>query len=393
MVLRHERNHQLNRFLGLGCLIFSVVVPFIPLDNFFEATTYSNAVHSVIYSSYEGPGNITQTSLNNSISVVFVIYLIGVGVFSIRSFIGLATLIYYYTQPEKQHRWGFTVVTMENNISPFTFFNILFLKNQPLDDKNLDIMVLHEQFHRDQFHSVDTLIMELLTIIFWFNPAMWLFQRNIKAEHEYLADAHVLKKGINILEYQNLLFLSKTGISMQLVNYLKSKTSLTKRFKMMTNNQLNTKNSYVRLIAFLPAVTAIMFLSSFSEWQINQQPDVPAVYEEGMPAMYKTIANNIKYPKSARTENRSGVVYISFEVNENGDIENIVAKKKKGTLLEQVVVVGYTNTSEVAKEVNNVLKSEGILAVKTLGKFIPAQKDGKPVRSVLTLPIEFKISK
>ena len=62
-----------------------------------------------------------------------------------------------------------------------------------------------------------------------------------------------------------------------------------------------------------------------------------------------------------------------------------------GMLLEKVVVVGYSHSSETPKGVNDDLKSEAVEAVGKLGKFIPAQKDNKPVSSVLVLPIEFKL--
>jgi beta-lactamase regulating signal transducer with metallopeptidase domain len=38
----------------------------------------------------------------------------------------------------------------------------------------METIVMHEQVHRQERHSIDTLFLELLTMVFWFNPAMWL---------------------------------------------------------------------------------------------------------------------------------------------------------------------------------------------------------------------------
>lgn len=238
VILNYETNHQLNRFLGLTCVFFSTCMVFIPADGFFESYTYPGNVYTFISGSYDIPAKLSQVVISDYSNFYFIIYLVGVGVFSFRSLLGLTSLTYFYFNSKKHHRWGFKVVPIEKDVSPFTFFNILFIGNQRIKDEHLDVMLVHEQFHRDQFHSIDTLILEVLTILFWFNPFIWLFQRDIRAEHEFLADAQVLKKGIDRLEYQRLLFKSKTGVTIQLVNYLSNKTSLNKRFKMMTNNKI-----------------------------------------------------------------------------------------------------------------------------------------------------------
>lgn len=389
VVLMYEPNHQLNRFLGLACLIFSTGLLFIPIADFFEPYIFSGNVYTLIRQSSDVQAKLSEVTMSDSTNIYFMIYLVGVGVFSVRSLIGLATLIYFYSSSKRYHRWGFKVVTMDKTISPFTFFNILFIGNQRLEDENRDVMLVHEQFHRDQYHSIDTLILEGLTILFWFNPFIWFFKRDIRAEHEFLADAQVLKKVVNRLEYQQLLFESRTGVSIQLGNYLSNKTSLTKRFKMMTNKKTNTKMSFMRVTASVVVMGMMMVISSFSEIHSAVQPDVPAVYKQGKPAMYHAVADNIIYPKSARDENRSGTVHVYFTVNENGDVQDVSTERKNGDLLEMIVVTGNTTSSEELKGADDAIKSEAVNAVKGLGKFTPAKKDGKAVSSVLILPIRF----
>jgi hypothetical protein len=74
-------------------------------------------------------------------------------------------------------------------------------------------------------------------------------------------------------------------------------------------------------------------------------------------------------------------------------VKNVKAERRGDHLLETVVVVGYGNdtTSKKAVEANEDLIKEAIRVIGILGKFIPAQKEGKPVDSELTIPIEFKL--
>ena len=396
LITRNESNHQLNRFLGLTFILFSAGWIFIPIHGLFVNYQPNETFNVLIKSAQDIQTNFAPAQTGETMPIYLIIYWIGFGFFALRSLAGAVVLSYQYSKSAKYRRWGFTVVALDKDVSPFTFFNILFIGNQQLREENRDVMLVHEQVHRDQLHSLDTLLLEVMTIVFWFNPFIWLFRRDIKAEHEYQADAQVLKKGISKIDYQQLLFEAKTGVSIQLGNYLSNKTSLSRRFNQMTNKNINIKMSYIRVGVSLMTMALILTISSFSI--IGNQVDKQAEYQEGMPALYKTIGDNIRYPKSAREENSAGQLYVSFTVNAQGQIEDIIPEKKDGFLLEGVVVVGYspegTTISTVQKpaEGSEELKAEAIRTVKLLGDFTPAQKDGKAVSSVLVLPIKFKLN-
>ncbi len=396
LIIHYEANHQLNRFIGLAFLFFSVGGLFIPIEGLFVNYQTNETFHVLIRGGNDIQTSLTPKNSGHAIPLHLIIYGIGLGFFTLRSLIGAATLIYHYFISEKYYRWGFTVVALAKDVSPFTFFSILFIGNQRLKNENHDVMLVHEQIHRDQLHSLDTLILEVLTILFWFNPFIWLFQRDIKAEHEFQADAQVLKKGIDKLDYQKLLFESRTGVSFQLGNYLSNQTSLSKRFNHMTNKNINIRMSFARVGLALSTMAFMLFISACSD--MDNQVDVQPEYEQGMPALYKTIGDNIRYPTSARKANETGLIYVSFTVNAQGQVEDIIPEKTDGYMLTEVVVVGYphegTATNVVAKsaEASEDIKAEAVRTVKLLGKFNPAQKDGKAVGSVMVLPIMFKLS-
>jgi hypothetical protein len=394
IMLRYEFNHQLNRIVGLICILFSISFPFAQFNDIPQVSQLPVTFYVIA----KGATNFRETVSsivivsNNALGIVLLVYSIGASVFLLRSVVGLATLLKLYFNSPKCYRWGFTVVQLSKNISPFTFFNVLFMGNSDIEDSEVKIMLLHEHVHRNQYHSIDTVLLDILTVIHWFNPVMWLFQRDIKAEHEYFADQRVLKSGVPPIMYQLVLFKAQTGTSIELGNYLSNKTSLNKRFNMMAKAKSKSKGSYLRASIFLMLMVVILFLGAFSSRNGTSQIDKVPIYEQGEKAMYQTIIRRIRYPASARTENHSGLVRVSFTVNEHGSVEHVKAETDKGGhLLNEIVVVGYSQSSQEAKGIDAALEAEAVSAVEALGKFIPAQKEGKPVRCVLVLPVKFKL--
>ena len=58
------------------------------------------------------------------------------------------------------------------------------------------------------------LFSELLLVVHWFNPLMWLFSYELKLQHELAADAWVMKKGYNAGEYKQQLIRSTLGFEL-----------------------------------------------------------------------------------------------------------------------------------------------------------------------------------
>ena len=58
----------------------------------------------------------------------------------------------------------------------------------------------HELVHIREKHSLDLLYFELLRILCWFNPLVYIYQKRISEVHEYIADA-IIVKGKNKSDY------------------------------------------------------------------------------------------------------------------------------------------------------------------------------------------------
>lgn len=267
LFMKRSTHYQLNRITGLFCVVFSAVFLFFQVDFFPSSVVYPAEVYTAVQQTIHWQEGVVKPTQNPSatFNIYYLVYWIGAGLFFLRFLIGLFSLARLYWLSTKCRCWGFKVIAVKKEISPFTFFNLLFISKQTLKQTSCNAMIMHEQYHRDQWHSLDTLLLEVFTIIFWFNPVIWLFQRDIKATHEYMADQQVLRMGVDIVDYQQLLFEARTGVSLSLGNYLSHHTSLKKRFTKMLEVQNKSLNSYLRVLLFLPWMLGLLVFNSFAQ--------------------------------------------------------------------------------------------------------------------------------
>ena len=103
----------------------------------------------------------------------------------------------------------FTLVSNELVTSPFSFFGWVVVNPNQHTPSELDQILRHERVHVRARHSVDMVVAELVCIVFWFNPAAYLFRRLLHQTLEFSADRAVLAEGVDSKAYQyNLLKVS-----------------------------------------------------------------------------------------------------------------------------------------------------------------------------------------
>jgi beta-lactamase regulating signal transducer with metallopeptidase domain len=98
-----------------------------------------------------------------------------------------------------------TLVFVEERILPYSFFKYIFVNQANYENGKIEKeLLIHEEAHCLQYHSIDIILIELLNIFLWFNPAIWLFRKSILLNHEYYADNKVLIYR-DPIDYQQLL--------------------------------------------------------------------------------------------------------------------------------------------------------------------------------------------
>ena len=110
---------------------------------------------------------------------------------------------------------GCQVIVTERDIDPFSWMRYIVLSRKDWEGEHAPILA-HEQAHIAYGHSIELLLVDVLSALQWFNPAIWMLRADLQELHEYEADDAVLRGGANLREYQYLLIrkaVSKSGYS------------------------------------------------------------------------------------------------------------------------------------------------------------------------------------
>lgn len=98
------------------------------------------------------------------------------------------------SKPKERNLEKALIVIPYNEINTFSFFNYLFWDSSQNLTKEEEKQILeHELAHIKGGHSYDLIFMELQKIVFWFNPLIYLYQKELINQHEFIADSKALK--------------------------------------------------------------------------------------------------------------------------------------------------------------------------------------------------------
>lgn len=269
LFLKNEKWFQFNRLYLLLSLIISLVLPAFQFNWGIEI----NAEHELIAQSqslFEIEKIDVSSELNTTYikpeirffeRVLFAVYLTISFLFTLRLFLQLFAL-YQMTRKPFKNESGFKIFIKNESKGVFSFFHFLFVNSDVYQNKDiLCTILLHENVHRKQGHSIDNLFIEMVSIVFWFNPLIWLFKKAIKQNHEYLADQACQAETETTL-YQNLIlqFAQKqsTGRLVSQFSYPKLKNRM-----IMMNMKHSKRNRIWKGFLILFAFTCFGVLNSF----------------------------------------------------------------------------------------------------------------------------------
>jgi hypothetical protein len=400
LLLWNETGYRWSRIYLLLSIFSAIFLPFmnIPVRSA-SGNVVSTILQPISFNTIANPSYLHQPT--NAFNILSIVYFSGVTFFSLRFLSGLFKIRFLYLRFTKLKYAGFTTVLLDGNHSPFTFFNVLFISRSDYESGNVAEIIAHERAHRDEFHSLDMLLMELMTILQWFNPFVWLFRTALKSLHEFIADRNVLLEGYNPVGYQKLLFEKSLGITAIHLAHNFNYSLLKKRFKMMT---INKKGAYPMLryvlsipMLLLTGLLLVMQINVFSQDdKVYTEVDVMAKYNGGdLQNVAQFLAQNLVYPESAKGKGISARMYVQFVIDENGkvgDVElirtDILENNSRVVKIKEYAPGKYPDVD--AKVVSD-LQNEALRVTRLLSGFTPAQKDGKDVKMQFTLPIEFAI--
>ncbi len=319
--------------------------------------------------------------------------------------------------------------------------------------QNAETVLRHELAHVRMKHSWDVILCDLTCHLLWCLPFAWMLRQDLVDVHEFQADEAVLQNGVTLEDYEHLLV--RKAVQTQILPIMNTlrRGAVKKRFAMMHSGQ-SSKWSQLKLLYLVPALAACLWLSAQAEEyttylngklatqeeleSINpgtiehvdvihsqktvlketatesvetgrtrpgvrsdvtyDKPEQKPQFPGGDAAMQQYISQHIRYPNIAIENDAEGTINVEFFVEENGSITNVKAlESSPASVKSDIVVTAYrqvnSNISALDKdEGNRALQESSEELIRGMPLFEPGRKQGKAVRTKVTLPITYQLN-
>jgi len=411
--LRRDTFFRLNRCYLLLMVLLSMLVPLLPIPLVSQGppSAFVIALDPVLIT----PAKLQQvlTAHLQWAEIATVVYITGLLIFFLRFVLQLFQLYRITRRFGIKRTKGQNVVIVNRDYAPFSFFNLVFINEEIIPAGSLTAILEHEKIHIRQHHTLDMILVELASIIQWFNPVIWLASREMKILHEYLADEGVLQTGISHSRYQQMILDETMGIPVNGLTNNFNVSILKKRIVMMTKSK-SGKWSKSKLVFVIPVLLILWFMltaRSFSNIVnetignnltttsgqtaslpdtivknvpvkqnddnfspvmednrlVYKRPDVQPEYNGGDEARIKFLVSNIKYPEDALKAGIHGTVFVTFVVEKDGRITHV----------------------KILRGIGKSCDKEAFRVVKMMPNWIPGKVKGENVAVQFNLPIKF----
>ena len=306
LLMRSQENFSLNRWIMVSILCVSMLIPLIPMPTWGETegqsrwflalrerpvetgsvvseensvsgakSTVEPALVAQMSDKQKGIKPLTESGQNphqpaNTIQrsesrvtvlqVLFWLYIAGVVLCLGRFLFGLFEMGRLLRRAPKEQVDGMHVIVVHGEFSPYSLGRYAVLSEEDYRD-NLHEVVLHEKAHCGQGHIYDLVLVSVVEILFWFNPLLKLFRRELSELHEYQADRQVLAQGVDAADYQMLIIKKSVGTQkFRWATHLRNTYCQTrKRIVMMNREKTRSRKRWYAL--FLVPVVAVLLMS------------------------------------------------------------------------------------------------------------------------------------
>ena len=391
---------NLKRYLLLFICIISLVYPFIEITTIKENSDTINLfpnIYNALLPELTIDGETTANSVKTIewFGIAGIIYLIGTLLFFFRSLMEIGNTIIKIFSGKKSIIHGVRVYEMDSQTEPYSFFRWICIPAfRSYEQKELEEILIHEEAHAQELHSLDVILIQFILILNWFNPFVWLLRNEIRINHEYLADRKVINAGYNKKSYQYHLIGFTQTIQFKTAGVCNNFSILPLKSRLKMLNKKDSPN--ILLGKYLILIPAVLLLLVFNNCQngdyellgfdnnkvemipVQEDNAETTVFEivEKMPefpggqiALMQYLSNSIRYPVTEQENGVQGRVIVQFVVNKDGSISSPV----------------------VVRGVSEFLDKEALRVIHQMPKWIPGMQRNQPVNVKYTVPIVFRL--
>jgi TonB family protein len=287
--LRNERFFLLNRIYLVAGILTSFFFPLISIHYTVILPVIKNLqTDGAIVSETQNAGNSIIPDLK---LMLLVLYIAGV-LFILTLIIKQGrSLIRAIKNSEIISFRPVKLIKTPDYTSAFSFFSYVFVNPSITDVETKEIMI-HELEHIRQKHWFDLLLVELLCMMQWFNPLVWIYVRFIRQNHEYLADEVALQQTSDPATYKAVLLNQIVGAPVVSLansfNYSLNK----KRFNMM-KNIITSPYRKLKILLILPVFAIVLYAFAKPDYRYKYVDDISGINIAQTSSLQKSVKGTV----------------------------------------------------------------------------------------------------
>ena len=283
LFLQKETFFKWNRIYLLATPILSFIIPLLKLESFRKTVPQEYMVYlpEVVINPQVYIENSTPFEASLGIST-YILYF-GMGFFTILFLVRLTKILKLIFINKSIKKNNYTLIILDDNQSAFSFFNYIFINNNLLENQDLQI-IQHELIHCKHKHTLDLLYFELLKIVLWFNPLVYVYQKRITLLHEYISDAEVVKETDKKTYFNKLLAETFNVQNISFINQFFKHSLIKKRIIMITKEKSQKMKQLKYLLIAPLLLVMLVYVSCSDDIQANIEQVENALKEENIPS-------------------------------------------------------------------------------------------------------------
>ncbi|MFC6100951.1 M56 family metallopeptidase [Olivibacter domesticus] len=323
-LLRRLTFYSLNRFYLLFGLLFSSMYPLFDFSFLLKGS--DELAQRAVLIDWQEVKKTTPVEFT-AWNILYIIFWATVLFLVVRFIIRLFALLKIHKQSVTDVYSFYKYRKVFFAINPFSFWKNIYINPSQHNDQEFEDILKHEYVHVEELHTVDVLIVEITSFLFWFNPFIWTTKNAIKENLEFITDQQVLKSGIDKKVYQYSLVNVITNVHSQNIGNSFNFKSLKRRIFMM-NKASSSKINFGKYIFIIPAI--ILFVLLFTITKAYEEANQP---KQLLRANSTQIADlhNLSYTDTIPQRLMNTKVTDKSTKEVENQIKRFTAKKKSNT--------------------------------------------------------------
>ena len=183
--LGHETQFAYRRYYLLCSMVLALIFPLIKLPELKAVPSLSESIPlNFVAEDIPAAFPVAATSLSIA-ELLIAAYGLITAFFLVRFIYRVISLLVLVGKKAAGH----IVEINDPNFIAFSFFKKVFISTAyPLSEQDKSNILKHESIHSQKLHSVDMLLAELIHALFWFNPVLRWYKKELDLVHEFEAD-------------------------------------------------------------------------------------------------------------------------------------------------------------------------------------------------------------